>query len=166
MIPFYVAFTGTFFLPLTVPYVGGALYKKASRGSGMASLLMGVGLGLFLFLGSDFLPVWMGHPQWRPFWVLGVSWISFFTWSVIENKWKGAISETELAGILNAAKLGKRATREEVKKMLKPITPWEGKKNLDYNRFGTPEDIPWYSNPTTFEISIIVLLVVLMIWRW
>ena len=168
MIPFYVAFTGTFFLPLTVPYVGGALYKKASRGSGMAALLGGMGLGSFLFLGSDFLPIWMGHPQWRPFWVLGFSWISFFAWSIIENKRKGIIPETELAGVLNAMIMGKSATPEEVKKIIEtlPVPPWEGKKNLDYNRLGIPADLPWYSNPATFEISIFVLLAVLMVWWW
>ena len=85
MIPFYVAFTGTFFLPLTVPYIGGALYRNASRGSGMASLLGGVGIGLFLFLGSAFLPNWLTHPQWRPFWVLGFAWIVFFLWSILEK---------------------------------------------------------------------------------
>jgi Na+/proline symporter len=78
MIPFYVQFTGTFFLPLTVPYIGGALFKGASRGAGMASLVGGISLAIPLFFadliakqypGEEWLPVWMSHPQWRPFWV-------------------------------------------------------------------------------------------------
>ena len=63
MIPFYVVLTGTFFLPLTVPYLGGALYPKASRGSGMASLVGGILLGSVLFLGADASPPVLGHPQ-------------------------------------------------------------------------------------------------------
>ena len=168
MIPFYVAFTGTFFLPLTVPYVGGALYKNASRGSGMAALAGGVGLGLVLFLGSGHLPTALGHPQWRPFWVLGFSSIVFVVWSMIENKVRGPIPQTELASILSSSKLGKSATPREVKEMIQsqPVPPWEGQKNLDYDALGIPENVPWYSHPTTFEVSAIVLLVVLMIWWW
>jgi len=168
MIPFYVAFTGTFFLPLTVPYVGGALYRKASRGSGMAALLGGMGFGSFLFFGSEFLPIWLGHPQWRPFWVLGFSWIFFFTWSIFENKRKGPIPETELASVLNAMNLGRNGTQEEMKEMIEslPVPPWEGQKNIDYNRLGIRTDLPWYSNPTTFELSILILLTMLMVWWW
>ena len=168
MIPFYVAFTGTFFLPLTVPYIGGTLFRKASRGSGMATLLGGVGVGLFLFLGSGFVPTWMGHPQWRPFWVFGFSWIFFFAWSLYENNRKGTVPETELASFLNSSDMGKQVTPEEVKKMVEsfPVAPWEGKKNIDYNRLGIPANLPWYSHPSTFEFFTLVLLVVLMIWWW
>lgn len=168
MIPFYVAFTGTFFLPLTVPYVGGALYKHASRGSGLASVIGGVIAGAFLFLGKEYLPVWLGHPQWRPFWVLGMSWICFFLWSMVENKLKGIIPQNELASALNFSLLGRADTPEELKKTIESlqVPPWEGKKNLDYNQMGVPVNLCWYSNPTTFEIAVLIFLLVLMIWWW
>ena len=168
MIPFYVAFTGTFFLPLTVPYVGGALYKKASRGSGMAALLGGVGVGSVLFLGSDFLPPVLGHPQWRPFWVLGFSWLCLILWSMIENSIRGPIPEAELASILNSFELGKPAQPEEVKRSIesRQIGPWQGQENMDYATVGTPAKVPWYSNPTTFEALAAILLLILMIWWW
>ena len=168
MIPFYVALTGTFFLPLTVPYIGGALYRRASRGSGIASLVAGVGAGAILFLGSDRLPIVLGHAQWRPFWVLAVTWIVFVGWSMIENRLRGPIPETELAGLLNSSDLGRPATPEEVKDLFdRPgVARWEGRESLDYPTLGTPKDTPWYAHPTTFELSALILLVALMIWWW
>jgi Na+/proline symporter len=168
MIPFYVAFTGTFFLPLTVPYIGGALYRKASRGSGMAALAGGVGVGTLLFLGKDLLPPFLGHPQWRPFWVFGFSWICLFLWSAIENRIRGPIPETDLASILNSCDLGRAAPADEVKRVIesRPSASWEGRENLDYAALGTPANVRWYSNPTTFEASAAILLLILMIWWW
>ncbi len=120
MIPFYTAMTGTFFLPLTVPYVGGALYRQASRRSGMASVAGGIALGCVLFFGGQFelLPPVLSHPQWRPFWVLAFTGIVFVVWSVFENRvsrnrGEGLTEEHQLASILNASQLGKPATPEE-----------------------------------------------------
>ena len=168
MIPFYVAFTGTFFLPLTVPYLGGALYPKASRGSGMAALVGGILLGSVLFLGADSLPAALGHPQWRPLWVFGFAWVVFFGWSVVENRVRGCIPETELASILNRLDLGKPAPPEDVEQFLRtrPVAPWEGQENLDLDTVGVPKDVPWYAHPTTFELAAVVVLVVLMVWWW
>jgi SSS family solute:Na+ symporter len=170
MIPFYVAITGTFVLPLTVPYIGGALYRGASRGSGMAALLAGVGVGMLLFLGGEFkfLPIELTHPQSRPFSVLGTSWLVFFVWSMIENRIKGRIPETEFASMLSSLELGKPAEPDEVKDMIqsRSIPPWPGQENLDYETLGIPKGVVWYAHPTTFELSALVLLIVLMIWWW
>ncbi|MFH1923863.1 MAG: hypothetical protein ABIP48_28730 [Planctomycetota bacterium] len=168
MINFYTAFTGTFFLPLIVPYVGGALYRRASRNSGIVSLAAGVGLGAFLFLGSERLPIVLGHAQWRPFWVLGVTGIVFVVWSMIENRIKGPIPETELASILNSRDLGRPAEPDEIREIIerRSFPPWEGQENVDYSTLGTPKNVPWYSHPTTWEILVAVLLVVLMVWWW
>jgi SSS family solute:Na+ symporter len=168
MIDFYVQFTGTFFLPLVVPYVGGALYKKASRGSGMASLVAGVGAGALLFLQSDRLPVMLGHAQWRPFWVLAVTGVVFVAWSMVENRARGPIPQTKLASLLNAFDLGKLAGPEEVKAFLErhPVSAWEGQENVDPDTLGVPRQVRWYSHPTTFEAAAAVLLIVLMIWWW
>jgi SSS family solute:Na+ symporter len=178
MIPFYVAFTGTFFLPLTVPYVGGALYRRASRGSGMAALVAGIGLGTILFLGNELpqaldrpewsLPTFLSQAQWRPFWVLGFTAIVFVGWSFIENRVRGAIPDTELASILNCRELGRTAGPDEVEQLVRsqPLRPWDGQANIDYDSVGIPKDLPWYAHPATFEVSIVALLVVLMIWWW
>lgn len=170
MISFYVALTGTFFLPLTVPYVGGALYRRASRGSGMASLSGGIGIGCLLFLGWEYglLAPELAHPQCRPFWVLGFSLLVFIAWSIVENRIRGPIAEDELAAILNSRDLGRPASSEQIGELLqsRSIAPWEGKKNLDPDAIGIPQGTPWYSHPTTFEVSAVVLLVVLMIWWW
>lgn len=170
MIDFYVALTGTFFLPLIVPYVGGALYRRASRGSGIAALVGGIGVGSLLFLGNEFqwLPAVLSHPQWRPFWVLAFTSIVFVLWSVLENRRRGPLLQSELAGVLNAFDLGKQADSEEVKEMIEggPIAPWDGKENVDFRALGISKDVPWYSHPTTYEILAVILLVALMIWWW
>jgi hypothetical protein len=168
MIPFYVAMTGTFFLPLTVPYVGGALYRNASRGAGIASLVGGTGLGCILFLGSSKLPVMLGHPQWRPFWVLGFAVASFLLWSCFENKVKGPPAEDRLANILNRFELGKAMTAAEIQRKLQSHTlpTWNEPGELDYKRLGVPESVPWYSHPTTYELTLALLLSILMVWWW
>jgi hypothetical protein len=168
MIPFYVALTGTFFLPLTVPYVGGALYKNASRGAGLASLLSGTGLGCILFLLSHLLPTTLGHPQWRPFWVLGFSIGIFVIWSKIENRLKGSIPNQEIASILNSFELGKTMKGRDVLKTLlgNPLRPWPGRRNLDFNTLGVPDGTPWYLRPDAPELTVTAILIVLMLWWW
>ncbi|MBC8873030.1 MAG: hypothetical protein H8E44_26655 [Planctomycetes bacterium] len=170
MLPFYVALTGTFFLPLTVPYIGGALYRRASRGSGMASLVAGVGVGSILFFGDwfKFLPAELAHPQCRPFLVLEASFLAFFGWSMIENRIRGPVPQTDLASMLNSFDLGKAADPDEVKKMIQSprLASWQGKEEVDHERLGIPKNIAWYAHPTTFEVAAIVLLIVLMIWWW
>jgi SSS family solute:Na+ symporter len=178
MIPFYVAFTGTFFLPMVVPYVGGALYRRASRGSGMAALVAGIGLGSILFLGYELpqlleCPQWsiatfLGHPTCRPFWVIVFAACIFVCWSVVENRIRGPIPKTQLASILNAVDLGREADSEAVRGMLesRPLVPWDGQANLDYESLGTTKTLRWYSRPGTFELSAFALLVLLMIWWW
>ncbi len=165
MIPFYVAFTGTFFLPLTVPYVGGALYRYASRGAGIVSLLAGTGLGCVLFLGSSLLPATFSHPQWRPFWVLGFSGAVFVIWSMIENRVIRRTVKADAACVLNSFDLGRRMTSEEVGTMIRSYS-WEGKGDLDYERMGVPRHLPWYSRPTTFELIATISMIGLMIWWW
>ena len=169
MIPFYVAMTGTFFLPLTVPYVGGALYRKASRGSGMASVAGGIALGCVLFFGDQlgFLPTVLSHPQWRPFWVLAFTGMVFVVWSILENRifqnrGKGLTEEHQLASILNASQLGKPATPEEIRKLLRSrrISPWKRQQNVDYDAVGIPGNTPWYGHPTTYEALVVVVLAV------
>lgn len=170
MIPFYVALTGTFVLPLTVPYIGGALYRRASRGSGMASLVAGVGVGSILFLGDwfKFLPAEVAHPQCRPFLVLETSFLVFFAWSMIENWIKGPVLQTDVASMLNSFDLGKAATPEEVKAMLREraAASLPGKVELDYEKLGISKRVAWYAHPTTYELVAVVLLIVLMIWWW
>lgn len=170
MIPFYVAITGTFVLPLTVPYVGGALYRGASRGSGMAALLAGVSVGMLLFLGGEFkfLPAELTHPHTRPFSVLAASWLVFFIWSMIENRIKGRIPDSELASMLNSQELGRPVSPHEVKDMMqsRSLPPWVGQENLDFETVGIPKGVAWYAHPTTFELFALVLLIVLMIWWW
>jgi SSS family solute:Na+ symporter len=168
MIPFYVEFTGTFFLPLTVPYVGGALYRKASRDSGLAALAAGAGLGLILFLRSDRLPVFLGQPQWRPFWVLGAACSAFVVWSWIENAVKGPISGRDLASVLNAFQLGRPASPEQVEELLAPHLAALGRpgEKLDCRTMGAPAGVRWYAHATAFELAALALLIVLMAWWW
>ncbi len=170
MIPFYVAITGTFVLPLTVPYIGGALYRRASRGSGMASLVAGVGVGSILFLGDwfNFLPAEVAHPQCRPFLVLEASFLVFFAWSMLENWIRGPVPQTDLASMLNSSDFGRPATPEEVKAMIKERrhVSWPGKDELAYENLGISKKVAWYAHPTTFELVAVVLLIVLMIWWW
>ena len=67
-----------------------------------------------------------------------------------------------------AEDLGRPATPEEVKDLFdRPgVARWEGRESLDYPTLGTPKDTPWHAHPTTFELSALILLVVLMIWWW
>ena len=168
MIPFYVAFTGTFFLPLTVPYIGGALVKRASRHSGLAAVLGGVILGSILFIGNESFPVILGHPQWRPFWVFGFSWFCFFVWTYYENGRYGPIPETELASKLNLHDIGKTGTPEEIRKRIEaiPCAEWDGKKNIEFDRLGIRAGLQWYRHPAFYEVFTFIILIILMIAWW
>jgi len=183
MIPFYVKFTGTFFLPLTVPYLGGAWFRGVSRGSGTAAVLGGIGVGVVLFLGGEPLPVgpsqalWVfGEPmpdylaqaQWRPFWVFGAAWISMIAWSLLENALRGPIPETELAGKLNVHDLGRSGTPDEIQQLAAalPATVRLRTDRLQGGVCGTPADTSWYSHPTTFELIALILMCLLMVWLW
>jgi hypothetical protein len=144
----------------------------------MAALVAGIGLGAILFLGYELpqaldrpewsLPTFLSQAQWRPFWVLGFTSVVFVAWSIIENRIKGPIPDSELASILNSRELGSTAGADEVEQMIRsrPLRPWDGQANIDYDSVGIPKDLPWYAHPTTFEVSVVVLLVVLMIWWW
>ena len=126
----------------------------------MASLVGGILLGSVLFLGADALPPVLGHPQWRPFWVLAFAWVVFFGWSVVENRLRGCIPETELASILNRLDLGRPArprTRRSSSCRV-PSLPGQGRENLDLDTVGVPKDTAWYAHPTTFELAAVAVL--------
>lgn len=168
MIPFYVALTGTFFLPLTVPYLGGAWLRWVSRGAGTAAVLGGIGVGSVLFLAQTQLPVYLGHDQWRPFWVLAATWMVLVVWSVVENGLRGPIPRTDAASILNAYDFGRAGTAGACRRLLDAIPPPARPRteNLDRGACGTPSHTPWYKHPTTFEAVAVVLMILLMVWWW
>jgi uncharacterized sodium:solute symporter family permease YidK len=168
MIPFYVAFTGTFFLPLTVPYLGGAWLNWVSRGAGSASVAGGIGAGTALFLARDQIPVYLGHDQWRPFWVWAAAWVALIVWSLVENWLRGPIADADVASVLNVHGLGRPGTPEEIPSRVTGIPPPARPRpdNLDRKACGTPSHTPWYQHPTTFEAVALLLLIVLMIWWW
>ena len=123
-----------------------------------------------LFLGDrfQFLPAEYTHPQCRPFLVLEASFLVFFGWSMIENRIRGPVASTDLASMLNSFDLGKAADSDEVKEMLQSpgLASWQAKEEVDHERLGIPKNVAWYAHPTTFELSALVLLIVLMIWWW
>jgi Na+/proline symporter len=183
MIPFYVKFTGTFFLPLTVPYLGGAWFRWVSRGSGTAAVLGGIGIGAVLFLGGEPLPIgtgedqwffggplpaWLAQAQWRPFWVFGAAWAVMIVWSLVENALRGRIPETELGARLNVYDLGRPGTPEDVQQVVaaSPAARPPRTDNLDRGACGVPGATPWYSHPTTFELVAVALMIALMVWLW
>ena len=183
MIPFYVKFTGTFFLPLTVPYLGGAWFRWVSRGAGTAAVLGGIGVGAVLFLGGEPLPVgpgppqwffgeplpaWLAQAQWRPFWVLGAACAVMIVWSLVENALRGRIPESELGARLNVYDLGRPATPEGLQEFVAatPAARPLRTDNLDRGACGVPAHTPWYSHPTTFELAALALMIALMAWLW
>ena len=185
MVPFYATFTGTFVLPLTVPYLAAAFCPWASRWSAMASVLGGCGLGLVLFLPTLLelvnnnlgtamqmpfeLPFWMTHPQVRPIWVLGTAGVVLVVWSLIENSVHGRIPKTELAGRLNAFDLGKNTmTASEVEAVMADdhVGDWPSKSNVDYSRVGVREGAAWYARPGIYETLVVVTLLALVILLW
>lgn len=168
LLPFYVAFTGSLFLPMTVPYIGGALYSRASRGSGMAAVSGGFLVGITLLLLGDTVPIWMSHPQWRPFWSFGSAWCAFFTWSWIENRRRGPIPGDSLAAALNASGLGAPGNPKEVAARIEQtirLRPSSAQFSEVPNP-GVPEDCSWWRNPATYEIGVTVFLVIVLIWWW
>jgi SSS family solute:Na+ symporter len=168
MVPFYVAFSGTFVLPLTVPYLAAAFCPWASRGSGLASLVGGCALGLVLFISEKYLPAYMTQPQVRPMWVLVAASLILVIWSIVENRLRGRIPKHEFASRFNAFDFGKDMTPAQVRKFMESgeMGAWEAKAALDYDKLGLPEGSPWYSRPGPYEISALVATIALMIWLW
>ena len=168
MVPFYVAFSGTFVLPLTVPYLAAAFCPWASRGSGLASLVGGCALGLVLFSAGDKLPVYMTQPQIRPMWVLGTAFVILIVWSIVENRIRGPIPKHELASRFNAFDFGRNMTPARICESMESgeMGDWEAKANLDYDKLGIAEGSPWYSRPGPYEIFTLVGMIALMIWLW
>jgi SSS family solute:Na+ symporter len=168
MIPFYLAMTGTFFLPLTVPYIGGAFFSFLSRWSGFASTLSGAGLGLILFTFEKQIPVWMGHTLWRPIWSFLAAWVGLFVCSAIENRVRGIRPEDEFARSLNrsgmgAVKLGE-AEREKLRERARQV-----KRMAEFGEVpepGIPAGTPWYLHPTFFEVVAIGFLAFFLVLWW
>ena len=168
LLPFYIAFTGSLFLPMTVPYIGGALFPSASRGSGLAAVLGGFSVGATLFLLGDVAPVWMSHPQWRPFWSFGTAWVFFFLWSWIENRTWGPIPSDELAAALNMRQLGAPGNPLEVSARIDRTIRHRpsAAQFSEVPNPGVPHNCPWWRNPATYEIGVSVLLAVVLVWWW
>jgi SSS family solute:Na+ symporter len=168
LLPFYLAFTGSLFLPLAVPYIGGAIYAKASRGSGMSSVVAGFTTGLTLILLEDSLPVWMGHPQWRPFWAFGTAWLAFFLSSWLENRYRGPLPEADLARALNRRALGAPGTPAEIAERVRRF-PQLTEKAAQFSRVkrpGVPENCPLWQRPATWEIGVTLFLIAVLVWWW
>ena len=168
MVPFYVAFTGTFVLPLTVPYLATAFCPWASRGSALASLIAGCTMGLVLFNAEEQLPVYMTQAQCRPLWVLGTAIIMLIIWSLIENRSKGRPPANSLAARMNIFDFGKGMTPEQVTSMMtnEDFPSWSSKSNLDFQKLGIPGNAPIYARPGIYETLTVVAMVLLMIWLW
>lgn len=176
MIPFYTAFTGTFVLPLTVPYLAAAFCPWASRGSALASLIGGCLLGLVLFIPTLFpegaapyeLKWYMTQPQCRPFWVLGAATLLLIVWSLIENSMKGRIPKTQLAGRMNAFDFGRQMPPEEIERMMTSgeIEHWSAEDHVEFDKLGLRSDTPWYARPGFYEILTVIAMIALMIWLW
>lgn len=159
MVPFYVAFAGSMFLPLTVPYVGAALYKKASRWSALVATVGGSLVGTFFFLFSGQLPVIMGHPQWRPFWALGTAWICFFACSLIENRLRGPIPASEFETASHPELGGRPAPGTSVEEP-------EGHPDSELNGAAVQKQLAWWAHPTTYELAVLIFLVGFLVWWW
>lgn len=176
MVPFYTAFTGTFVLPLTVPYLACAFCPWASRGSALAALIGGCLLGLVLFIPTLFpvgrppydLPWYMTHPQCRPYWVLGAAVLLLVFWSVYENSTKGRIPKSQLAGRMNAFDFGKSMTPDAVERMMTSgeIENWSVDEHVKFDTLGVRGDTPWYARPGLYEILTVVAMILLIIWLW
>jgi Na+/proline symporter len=168
MVPFYVAFTGTFVLPLTIPYLATVFCPWASKGSALASLIAGCALGLVLFNAEDHLPIYMTQAQCRPLWVLGTTILMLVAWSLLENRSKGREPHSSLAARLNTFDFGKEMTPEEVKSMMtaEGFPSWRSKANVDYNKLGISATTPIYARPGIYEMMTVLAMVILMIWLW
>ena len=177
MVPFYVTFSGTFVLPLTVPYLSAAFCPWASRWSAVASVAGGCLLGLVLFntgpdveTGADgVLPFWMTQDQVRPMWVLGFAAVVLVVWSLVENAIKGPIGMHTLARRLSTFDLGRNnMTPDEVKAMMSAdeVGEWPAKSNVNFDKLGIRQDVPWYRKPGPYEIAVVVAMIALMTWLW
>lgn len=168
MVPFYVTFSGTFVLPLTVPYLAAAFFPQASRHSALASLVAGCGVGLVLFNATEHLPIYMTQAQCRPLWVLGAALVTMVVWSLVENAIKGPIPKNQLASRFNAFDFGKNMTPEEAHAMMDSggLEDWKSKANIQYETLGVRKDVPWYSRPGLYEILTVVVMIAIMIWLW
>ncbi|MFC2077135.1 sodium:solute symporter [candidate division KSB1 bacterium] len=168
LLPFYLAFTGSLFLPMTVPYIGGALYARAGRGSGLAAVIGGFVVGAALFLLGDRLPVYMSHPQWRPLWSFGSAWLVFFVWSVLENRLRGPIPNSDIAASLNHKVLGAPGSTEEVARRIEQhldIHP-QAARFSEVPNPGVPERTPFWRRPAFYEIVVTLLLILALVWWW
>ena len=164
MVPFYVAFVGSMFLPLTVPYLGAPLYKKASRWSGLAATVGGCVVGTILFFWSSQIPVTLGHTQWRPLWAFGTAWICFFACSFVENWLKGAAPAFEWTTVSQVQDLGsgeKGAGRDLEKQIAE-----EKARTAGFQEPKADRSAPWYVNPTTFELACFIFIVATLVWWW
>lgn len=169
MVPFYVTFSGTFVLPLTVPYLASAFCPWASRWSGFASIVGGCALGLVLFNTEGTLPVEMTQAQVRPMWVLGFAILVLIVWSLVENKLTGPLPEHSLARRLNTFDLGRNnMTPDEVHAMMSAdeVGGWAAKENVDFEKLGIRSDLPWYRKPGPYELTVVIAMILLMIWLW
>ncbi|MCP5118384.1 MAG: hypothetical protein GY953_46825, partial [bacterium] len=167
LLPFYLAFTGTLFLPLTVPYIGGALYRRASRWSGMAAVGGGFLVGAVLMLLSDRLPAYLGHPMSRPYWSFGSAWAAFFLCTWIENRVRGPIPSDSIAGVLNRRDLGAPGTPDEVRARIERMLHPDPKiaKLSEVPNPGIPANLSSLKRPATWEtVTLIVLIVALVRW--
>lgn len=168
MVPFYVTFSGTFVLPLTVPYLAAAFCPWASRHSALAATVAGCGIGLVLFNAQDVLPVYMTQAQCRPLWVLGAALAVLVLWSMVENAIKGRIPNSKFAGRFNAFDFGKPMTADEVMEMIRDdeLEDWPSRKNVLPETLGLSKSTPWYARPGLYEILTVVVMIVIMICLW
>jgi SSS family solute:Na+ symporter len=168
LLPFYLAFTGSLFLPMTVPYIGGALYSKAGRQSGMAAVIGGFTVGAILLLFDDILPLYMSHPQWRPLWSFGAAWLLFFTWSIFENRLRGPVPDSDIAAALNRHVLGAPGSTEEVTERIQSrlnIHPQTAQFS-EVPRPGVPAGSRLWKRPATYEIMVTLLLIAVLFLWW
>lgn len=171
LIPFYTAITGTFFVPLAIPYVVGSLYPKASRWSGFLGVLVAVAFGLVLFfddMGAKSLPIWLRQAQWRPIWAIVVTVIAMIIISWIENRIRGPIPESDLASQLNIRQMGNLNLSPEMKEELKRRAKEAAKLEefIDIAEPGIPEGTKWYLHPTFWELFTFAWLIALLIIFW
>ena len=168
LLPYYLAFTGSLFLPLTVPYLGGAFCPRASRWSGMAAVGCGFVAGACLILLESRLLVCLGHPMWRPYWSFGTAWAAFFLCSWIENRVRGPIPRDQVAAVLNRRDLGAPGTPEEVTARIRRLLG----AHPDPARFtevpcpGVPAGLPLLKRPATWEMVTLAALTAVLIWWW
>ena len=168
MIPFYVAFTGTFFLPLTVPYLGGAFFRWVTRTFGDGGTGDGHRSGGSAVPGREVLAGLAPPPPVPPPPPPGVTWLVLLLWSLLERSLMGPMPADDLASVLNCHDLGQEATPAEVAALMSscpaaaPLRDRPG----DDNDLGTPPDSKWLRRPATFELAAVLLMIVLMICWW